>query len=1193
MNYSDFISVDKGFQYSINLAFDLYKQDKVKGYIPTSTSIELMEGYLKEIYSPSNDKATVLIGPYGKGKSHLMLVIMSILSSLNEDDSNLIAERIRRINFKAGELCSKVIEEKIKFLPIIINGNLNSLEQAFLLALSEALKAHGLEDLLPDTYFDSIIRLIDEWEKNLKDLYEIFNNELSKNGYSIKRLKQELKEYNKLAYELFTQIYKTMCSGLEYNPFINSDVIKLFDNINYKLVTEHGYKGIFVVFDEFSKFLESSNSSNSFKDLKLLQDFAELANRSTSNQQLFLTCITHKSINEYIRQMPKNMINAWRAIEGRFKEIYYTSNLTQNYELIANAIIKDTKKFDNYLSKNENGFNEKIKQYYGIFKSLYTQEEYIRIIGEKCFPLNPISVFILPQISEKVAQNERTLFTYLSKNEKNTLAGFIDNNKGALEWLNVESIYDYFEDLFKKELFNENIYSLWKKGDAIIRACNNADEISIIKALVLFNIIEDVDNLPSTDENIRLSLDMNDQVFNNAIESLITERYIYINRNSGIIDFTLCSDKEVFDKIETIKNSKVRNYNIGDEISNIKNPQFVVPKRYNDEYKMVRFFPMVFLTSEVLKTYHDVDALIDKYHGDGIIINLIYFDGSEIEECIEHVKLINDIRIILNIPAKTFDKEEAIKEYIALNLLKEDKEFLADYKLSEQLIEIMQEEIIDEISEYTDKYYVLNINEARIFHDGNIASIKKRADLNQLVSKICKEYYSLTPIINNEMINKDNITKPIMSARKKIIEYLLNSEQLDKDTMSEGKGPEATIYRALIVNKGLEGIEDNWDSKLKRVIDEIKGFIINSQSNRRCFNELYSILQGKDFGIRRGIIPVYLSYVFRNFKNDLVISVGERNYTEIPLSSEVLNNINENPKDYFVYIDSDTKDKDSYVTSLKNLFTGYIDEKAYWENKFYAICNGMQRYVQSLSQYSKTHRRNLEGSELSKGLQKFRAEAVKYDLNPRDFIFKKLLKLTGTNNYQECINEISTIKGYLDESLSALKNYIVDETMNIVNSSYNGSLIQGIKNWYFSLEEYKRKTAYNNMSLNKLLGLIVTIDTYNDYEALNQIAYIITGLSIEDWSDKTVNEYITTLKEFVDLVNRNDNKMIDDINGKVITISIPIDNDVIEKRFESSEISDIGETLSNQIEEAFDEYGEAIDDNEKRSILIKMLQKYL
>ena len=72
-----------------------------------------------------------------------------------------------------------------------------------------------------------------------------------------------------------------------------------------------------------------------------------------------------------------------------------------------------------------------------------------------CYPLHPVSTFILPRLSERVAQNERTLFTFLSSEGTATLPSFLEKNDGKeFSLITPDLIYDYFEPLFKKEAYD-------------------------------------------------------------------------------------------------------------------------------------------------------------------------------------------------------------------------------------------------------------------------------------------------------------------------------------------------------------------------------------------------------------------------------------------------------------------------------------------------------------------------------------------------------------------------------------------------------------------------------------------------------------------------------------------------------------------------------------------------------------------
>ena len=62
--FKDFIEIDKKFQNSINLQLDIDNLSKLNSYIPTHSSILVLDGFLNNVLS-DRDKANILIGPYG------------------------------------------------------------------------------------------------------------------------------------------------------------------------------------------------------------------------------------------------------------------------------------------------------------------------------------------------------------------------------------------------------------------------------------------------------------------------------------------------------------------------------------------------------------------------------------------------------------------------------------------------------------------------------------------------------------------------------------------------------------------------------------------------------------------------------------------------------------------------------------------------------------------------------------------------------------------------------------------------------------------------------------------------------------------------------------------------------------------------------------------------------------------------
>ena len=76
---SEMLSVAAGFQYSVNIGYDLYNDEKLRNFIPTNAALDLLEDILRSTYPSSTERSRVLIGAYGKGKSHIVLMILSML----------------------------------------------------------------------------------------------------------------------------------------------------------------------------------------------------------------------------------------------------------------------------------------------------------------------------------------------------------------------------------------------------------------------------------------------------------------------------------------------------------------------------------------------------------------------------------------------------------------------------------------------------------------------------------------------------------------------------------------------------------------------------------------------------------------------------------------------------------------------------------------------------------------------------------------------------------------------------------------------------------------------------------------------------------------------------------------------------------------------------------------------------------
>ena len=168
----DMISVATGFQSSVNIAYDINDEKKLKNYIPTKSALQLLEDILLSTGKDSTDRARILIGAYGKGKSHIVLMILSILMKKNISLFEKLIPVIEKEKPELYQLIQNYYAGNGKILPVVITGSSNSLTQAFLLALQRTLTENELTNIMPETNYQAAINTINRWKEEFPGTFE-------------------------------------------------------------------------------------------------------------------------------------------------------------------------------------------------------------------------------------------------------------------------------------------------------------------------------------------------------------------------------------------------------------------------------------------------------------------------------------------------------------------------------------------------------------------------------------------------------------------------------------------------------------------------------------------------------------------------------------------------------------------------------------------------------------------------------------------------------------------------------------------------------------------------------------------------------------------------------------------------------------------------------------------------------------
>ena len=1193
------ISVASGFQYSVNIGYDLNRDDKLQNFIPTKSALSLLEDILLSTAPTSSDRARVLIGAYGKGKSH---IVLTILSMLLKKDLALFEKLMPKVeaNPRLLQLVQNYYESNNKILPVVITGSSTSLTQAFMLSLQHTLSEFDLLNAMPETNYKAAISVISRWEKEFPEVYEKFIAQIDE---PINVFTDKLVNYDVTAYETFERIYPTLTAGSVFNPFLGFDVVELYESVA-KSLKPAGYTGIYVIYDEFSKFLEANIVSASVSDTKMLQDFAEKCARS-GELQLHLMLISHKEISNYIDKLPQQKVDGWRGVSERFRHIHMNNNFSQTYEIISSVIQHNEPAWSKFVKAKKNDFETLLRRYekHQMFSDA-TAELNTAIYG--CYPLHPVSTFILPRLSERVAQNERTLFTFLSSEGTATLPSFIEKEEaGQFQLITPDLIYDYFEPLFKKEAYAGDIHSMYVLTSVILNQIEDGTlESKIIKTISLIYILEQFERLKPTKEEIIgiFSASYPVETIEAAINDLIEKEYvIYMRRSNDYLRLKQTSGVDVKQKIHDLVESQSGRVSVKDVLNNSNFDNYMYPSRYNDEHEMTRFFTFQFIASTEVEADVDWNLKSASIDADGVIYGIIPESEADLAKAREALLASSQgqERIIFALPKHFAEIDSVVREYSAVAELKDkavdDPVLFDEYEV---VFEDLQEIIKGFIGGFTHP----ETYRSAYIHDGKQLAITRKSVLTELMSKICDRVFSMTPVVNNESVNKNEITSIAVTSRNKIVGALLRGE-LEPNLGLTGTGQEVSIMRSTLVRTGIwseaSGIPTlnlrPADERMANLLASIENFILEARTDgRKSFGELYARLISPEYhiGLRLGLIPVYLAAVLHEYRQQTVIT---DRFGPVATSVDALVQINAEPDSYYLeYLDWNPE-KESYIKRLSGVFSDYVVEAEKANNSYDYVANAMRRWYMALPKFSKESTAHPNGDKISKR-QLNMIKLLRQNLSGSDLLFKKIPDVFKYEDEfsADAAEDVVTAKKVYDGLLTELKQYLIAETKaQFKQYERTGSgLISVMKEWSDSLDSKIFEQLFVD-GTDKFLQLLLGAGNDED-QFITQLAKLATGLRLEDWDDKTIKSYAEAIAQYVRTANEFHSSVVSETINDTSSYQLTFADDEGQrttKRFDRVEISNRGKLLFNQILSSLEAMGHSIPEQEKRQILMEVLKK--
>ena len=829
---------------------------------------------------------------------------------------------------------------------------------------------------------------------------------------------------------------------------------------DYQLRMKKQNKMLVIVVDEFGKVLEHAAKNNVEDELYFMQQLAEFVNVPSRNILLLTTL--HQNFSAYASKLTTTQKNEWTKVKGRFQEVVFAEPIEQLLYMAAESL-------ENKSEKSNTQAN--------VLLSLAKDCHFVSPMLEcetisKLFPLDAFSATILTKAIQKYGQNERSLFSFLNAQGANSLSNF---ESTSTRTYNISIVYDYLVANFHSYLTDANTDSMgWSAILVAIErvetakwdtAQNLIDAIKTIKAIGLLNLFGSAGfSMTSAQLSSYMQTAMEIENAKEVISELKRLRIIRFAEYKQRFVLYEGSDVNIEEEIEKASAIVPPPINPIDSLRIEFDSKVAPVKAYYYHCGTPRYFEYSLSSGPKDNTpTGDIDGYIE----------LIFSTDSDVDEKVCNFSKTCNNAIIFVVFHQTDTliahlHKILVYQYITEKVLIDKADNVAlreisNLKAYEQ--SLLNKELKDSLFSYNERVGWI--------YKGEKQNINRQRDFNALLSKVCADVYSQTPVINNELINKHKLSSSISTARIKYLQALLTN--VDKEDLGWEKDkfpPEKTIYYTLLKTTGIhrngQFSDAPTDKGIMTLWNACEKFLQSTQDKPRKVSELIKMLSEQPFKMKMGVldfwIPTYL-YIKR-----LDYSLFGNNGAYIPeINMEFFDLLKKHPEDFSIKAYAE----DGVKVDFYNQYRKFINADESDEikgDKFIETVKPFFFFYNHLNEYSKHTRKFDNVSTL-----RFRDVLAKAK-DPEKTFFEDLPEALGYDKTslksEEFVANYCKIIQKAIRELRACYNALIDriegcliERLNLQEFEYNDYIVeirQRLSNIKVHLLSEKQKDFYNH-----------------------------------------------------------------------------------------------------------------------------------
>jgi len=638
------------------------------------------------------------------------------------------------------------------------------------------------------------------------------------------------------------------------------DLIGWISDLQRQVVKDKG-KGVLVVIDELGKFLEYEARHRQSTDIYLLQALAEHA-CAANEAPVLLVVLLHQAFEQYFATFGDQLKNEWKKVQGRFESIPYLESAEQVLRVVRAAIKSDLpESAQRAVLAKTTLVARRLEAGSALPIGLASEAAADIFFGS--YPLHPVSLLLLPSLCQKIAQNERTLFSFLGSAEPHGFQDAVNRlvlDEAQPKWILPWEVYEYFilnqpgliTDQLTHRRWAEVITAVERLGDA------PDDAVRLLKTIGLLNIAGSQGGLKASDELLKLVFGDDGFDFDATIKLLSERSVVTYRKYNGEYRVWQGSD---FDLAAALQDQRDELGRI--ELAKLLNERAViapiVARRHAIQTGTLRYFHTQFADAVSA-------AEAPEIHLPTLLLCLAETRDAEDQFAAVSRNQESQSQLITAVVPNAMTIRRAVTEVIAYERVQRQYSEVNNDPVAAR-------ELKDRLSFAKDFEHellsaVLEEPENSTWWWGGLEHrpISKR-DMQDLLSKALERSFEQSPHIHNELINRDKPSSTANAARKRLLCAMLQNG--DKCDLGFEKFPaEKAMYRALLKATGIHApAGGEWTfqkpragarGRLLPLWDAVEAFLDAEPPQPRTLGDLFYHLTRPPFGVKQGVLPVFL-----------------------------------------------------------------------------------------------------------------------------------------------------------------------------------------------------------------------------------------------------------------------------------------------------------------------------------------------